>query len=246
MLALVTGGLTRLGAAIAGRLATDGCELALHAHRHSQPEEALAGQLASRGTRWECFAADLADAGAVQLLVQRVSAAFGRAPDLLVNSAAIFEEGSWPEVDAAAIERHLAVNLTAPLLLTKAVAAGGGRSVVNIVDQRIINPPVDQAAYTLSKLALGASTRVLARAFAPMRVNAVAPGLTLPTDDYDDGQMQRLAGMMPLGRLPDASGVADAVAYLARAEAVTGQTLLVDGGAALESFPQDFMRLARD
>ncbi|WP_294392697.1 SDR family oxidoreductase [uncultured Sphingomonas sp.] len=243
MLALVTGGLTRLGAAIAARLAEDGYDLALHG-RGGGALDAPAPALEQAGTKWARFAADLADGTAVESLLPRVTDHFGRAPDLLVNNAALFEEGDWTDLSRDVLERHLAVNLTAPLLLTRALAAAGGRAVVNIVDQRIVNPPVDQAAYTASKLALGAITRVAARAFAPMRINAVAPGLTIPGDEYQDDQIDRLARAMPLARLPSPDQVADAVAYLAGAQAVTGQTLFVDGGATLESYKRDFVHLA--
>jgi NAD(P)-dependent dehydrogenase (short-subunit alcohol dehydrogenase family) len=73
----------------------------------------------------------------------------------------------------------------------------------------------------------------------------VAPGLAIPGPEYDVGQVERLAGLMPLGRLPTSAQVADAVAFLARAEAVTGQILFVDGGAALESYPRDFAYMER-
>ena len=75
------------------------------------------------------------------------------------------------------------------------------------------------------------------------RVNAVAPGLVIVTDDYAPEQVSRLAEMMPLGVLPDPAGVADAVLYLAGAQHVTGQTIFVDGGAHLKSFERDFLYL---
>jgi NAD(P)-dependent dehydrogenase (short-subunit alcohol dehydrogenase family) len=245
MLALVTGGLTRLGAAIAARLAAAGYDLALHGRHESAPAPVLAAAIAGHQVGSAIFAADLADSAAVDGLIDRVAAHFGRAPDLLVNSAAIFEEGDWAAMTRAQLERHLAVNFTAPLLLSRAAARAGAGAIVNVIDQRIVNPPTDQAAYTASKLALGATTRLLARALAPARINAVAPGLTIPGDDYDPAQVERLAGMMPLGRLPSPDQVADAVAYLAGADAITGQTLFVDGGASLESYARDFNRIAR-
>ena len=86
--------------------------------------------------------------------------------------------------------------------------------------------------------------RSLAIAFGPRaRVNGVAPGLVIPTQDYDDTQMERLASDMPLGHLPDPANVAQAVLYLAKARDVTGQILFVDGGANLKSFSRDFMHL---
>jgi NAD(P)-dependent dehydrogenase (short-subunit alcohol dehydrogenase family) len=77
-------------------------------------------------------------------------------------------------------------------------------------------------------------------------VNGVAPGLNLPTDDYSSAQLDRLAAMMPLQRLPLPAQVAEAVSFLARADAITGQVLFVDGGASLLSFGRDFMHLATD
>jgi NAD(P)-dependent dehydrogenase (short-subunit alcohol dehydrogenase family) len=247
MLALVTGGLHRLGAAIAARLAAEGYSLALHAREAGEPEATLAEAIQAHGTEWGLVTADLADSADVAGLIGKVADRFGRAPDLLVNSASLFLDGSWDRLTRADLDRHMAVNFTAPVLLTGSLAAAGGRTVVNIVDQRIANPPVDQAGYTASKLALGAVTRVLARAYAPqLRVNAVAPGLTIPGDDYGEDQVARLTERMPLDRLPIPADVAEAVAYLARAEAVTGQTIFVDGGAALESYARDFVNLDRD
>jgi NAD(P)-dependent dehydrogenase (short-subunit alcohol dehydrogenase family) len=75
------------------------------------------------------------------------------------------------------------------------------------------------------------------------RVNGVAPGLVIPTEDYSDVQMGRLNAAMPLGQLPDPENVAEAVLYLARARDVTGQILYVDGGAHLKSYPRDFLHL---
>ena len=144
---------------------------------------------------------------------------------------------------------QLDVNFSAPLLLIRSFAAAlAGRHgvVINILDQRVVNPPVDQAAYTASKLALASMTRVLARAFAPaLRINAVAPGMTLPGDDYEAGQWDRLAAAMPLARNSPPAEIVEAIVYLLRAQAVTGQTLFVDGGANLESYVRDFVHLMR-
>lgn len=251
MLALVTGGLHRVGAAIAARLAAAGYDLALHAHRPGDPDPALAAAVAEHGRESAVFAADLAEPPELDSLIARVADRFGSAPDVLVNSAAIISEGCWQDLSREALARHLDVNFTAPLLLIRgfaaALPAGREGAVVNILDQRVLNPPVDQAAYTASKLALAATTRVLARAFAPrVRINAVAPGMTLPGADYEADQWDRLAAAMPLGSNSAPGDIADAVAYLVEAKAVTGQILFVDGGANLESYARDFVHLMRD
>ncbi|WP_420142586.1 SDR family NAD(P)-dependent oxidoreductase, partial [Sphingomonas sp.] len=109
MLALVTGGIARLGAAIATRLAREGYDLALHVRSTGgAPEAGLVAAIAEHGVRAEQFDVDLADGGAVEALVGRVAERFGRAPDLLVNSAAMFEEGGWATLDRADLDRHLA------------------------------------------------------------------------------------------------------------------------------------------
>ena len=243
-LALVTGSCRRLGAYIAARLAAAGYDIALHGGHDPEPEPGLAERLSTVDSH--LFAADLADPDAVAALPGLVAARFGRPVDLLVNNASRFaaldgDAGSFDDVMA-----HLRVNLAAPWALARAAAAAGGSAVVNILDQRIAHPPVDQLAYTLSKQALAEATRTLAIALAPhVRVNGVAPGLTIATPDYAPGQLARLTAMMPLELLPAPEEIADAVAWLAAARSVTGQVLFVDGGAHLRSFGRDFVHLGR-
>lgn len=247
-LALVTGGFRRIGAAIARRLAGAGYQLALHAHAAAEPEPELAAAL--DGVRWAPFRADLSSAEEIEALLAAVEAEFGTAPAVLVNSAAMFEDDRWETAGMDCLLDHYRVNAAAPVLLATGLArrlsTGARAVVVNILDQRIANPPADQLSYTLSKQAAAGATRTLARALAPaVRVCAVAPGLTIPTPDYAEGQLDRLAKMMPLGRLPAPDDVAEAVLYLVSAEAVTGQVLFVDGGASIESFARDFVYLGR-
>ena len=137
------------------------------------------------------------------------------------------------------------------MLLARELVARSGEdacpAIVCIADQRIRNPNGDQLAYTLSKQALAESVRTLARAFGSRaRVNGVAPGLTIPTEDYDEAQLGRLSAAMPLSRLSAPRDIADAVLYLAHARAVTGQMLFVDGGAHMLAFERDFVFLAKD
>lgn len=247
-LALVTGGCQRVGAAIAGRLAEAGWSLALHARESAEPEPLLRARLTQFGTDWQGFAADLAEAEAVADLVKAVTTAFGAPPALLVNNASIFGQDGAATMTAATLDVHFAVNARTPVLLARDVAARATAAdpacIVNILDQRIRAPGGDQASYTLSKLALAGATDQLARALAPQaRVNAVAPGLTLPTEEYLPAQMVRLEQAMPLGLLPDPDDIADAVLYLASARAVTGQTIFVDGGAHLRGFERDFVHM---
>jgi pteridine reductase len=247
-LALVTGGVRRLGAVIAARLAEAGYDLALSSHSDGTLEPALADAIQKAGVAWRHFAVDLSEPANAAMLISEAARHFGRAPDLLVNNAAMFGQDDWQAMDAASLETHFRLNLFSPLLLAKALVETSGEktqpAIVHIIDQRVVNPNGDQLSYTLSKQALAASVRSLATAMGSRaRINGVAPGLVIPTEDYDKGQMAGLASAMPLGVLPDARGVADAVAYLAGARHVSGQIIFVDGGANLKSFPRDFMHL---
>lgn len=244
-LALVTGGWRRIGAAIARALAADGWDLALHAHHADGVDPAFADELRAAGAAVEALSGDLADAGLPERLIDQCS----RAPSLLVNSASLFRDDRLATLTPESLDAHMRVNLYAPLLLTRAFAArlaGQPGSVVMLLDQRVRNPVPDQLAYSLSKQALHAGIRNLARDLAPaIRVNGVAPGLILPTSDYDDAQWNRLTGLMPLERLPTPAEIADAVVWLARAPSVTGQTIFVDSGANLEAFARDFVYLGK-
>jgi pteridine reductase len=250
-LALVTAGYHRLGGAIAARLAEAGWTLALHSRKPAELDQPLAAMIALHETDWHGFEADLAQGDEAEQLIPRIQRHFGKAPDLIVNNASLFEWDDPATLTADRMAQHFAVNLTAPVLLTTALARALGPDqsacVINILDQRIRQPNSDQISYTLSKQALAAATETLARALAPkIRVNAVAPGLTLPTEDYRPAQMAALEALMPLKRLPEADDIADAVLWLARAEATTGQTIFVDGGASLKSFERDFVFLGQN
>ena len=247
-LALVTAGFHRLGAVIAARLAEQGWTLALHSRSITTPDPVLAAMIALHQTQWHGFEADLADGAAVTGLFAQVAAHFGQGPDLIVNNASLFEWDDAASVTAKAMAEHHAVNAIAPVLLATEMAKhmpqGRQGAVVNILDQRVAQPNGDQLSYTLSKQTLAGATATLARALAPsVRVNAVAPGLVIPTEDYRPAQMEALVQMMPLKLLPEPDDIADAVLYLAQAQAVTGQTLFVDAGAAMKSFDRDFVFL---
>lgn len=249
-LALVTGGHRRLGGVISAALAHAGHSLAIHGSHDTRLDTHLALAMEEAGTEWEGFVVDFTDPEGAEELIAMVASRFGRPPDILVNCAAIFGQDRLEDVTVDTLMQHYAVNCAAPTMITKAFAtvpAGpGDRCIINILDQRIDHPHADQLAYTLSKVALAGLTRLTASSLAPhIRVNAIAPGLTIATPDYEEEQIEKLTEMMPLGRLPQAEQIAEAVIYLSNATAVTGQTIYVDGGAHMRSYERDFMHLCR-
>ena len=250
-LALVTGGVRRVGAAISVKLARAGYALALHGHSDTDPDDELRTVLDTEQTEWQGFLADFVDTASAKSLLADVANHFGRVPDLLVNSASIFGQDDAADMTACTLEQHLKVNMVLPVLLSAELArlrtAGDRAAVVHILDQRVRNPNRDQLSYTLSKQALAESVRTLALAYDDrLRVNGVAPGLTLTAGEYGEDQLDKITQMMPLGRLPKPEDIAAATLYLAQADAVTGQVIAVDGGASLKAFDRDFVHLGRD
>jgi NAD(P)-dependent dehydrogenase (short-subunit alcohol dehydrogenase family) len=230
--ALVTGGALRIGRAVVLALARAGYAVAIHANRSLKDAEALCDDITRAGGRAAAVAADLADHDAVMALVPAAAAAFGPLT-LLVNNASAFEPDEIGHLERETFDRQFSVNLRAPIFLAQAFAAQApaGSAIVNVLDQRVYRPGPGFFSYGLSKSALYIATTTLAQGLAPhVRVNAVAPGPTLPNVWHGDEVFKRRSAAMPLGHGPAPEEVADAVVFLAGARSITGETIAVDGG----------------
>jgi pteridine reductase len=236
--ALVTGGGTRVGAAIARALAAAGCDLLVHYASSEAGARAVAADVERLGRRAVVLQADLTDRAAIEPLAKRALAAFGHV-DVLVHNAANFERTPPEQLSAEAWDRALALNATAPYLLTLALAPELRRahgSVIAITCLSATRPWKHYLPYSASKAALANLVQGLALALAPdVRVNAVAPGTVLPPTDYDEEKLARIRERVPLQRFGEAEDVARAVVFLAENEYVTGQTITVDGGRSATS-----------
>jgi pteridine reductase len=234
--ALVTGGGTRVGAAIARALGSAGCDVIVHHAKSADGARTVAADVERLGRRAFTMQADLTDRAAIASLATRASAATGRL-DVLVNSAANFERVPLAELSAEAWDRAFALNATAPYLLTLALAPvlrSARGSVTMITCLSASRPWKDYVPYSASKAALANLTAGLALALAPdVRVNAIAPGTVLPPSDYDAEKLARIRERIPLQRFGAAEDVARAVVFLAENDYVTGQTITVDGGRSV-------------
>ena len=174
-------------------------------------------------------------AGAVAALVPAAAAALGPL-GVLVNNASLFETDAVGQLDPDLWDRQFAVNLRAPVFLSQAFAAqvAGEGVIVNIVDQRVWKLTPRFFSYTLTKAALWTATRTLAQALAPkVRVNAVGPGPTLPSARQTPEDFARQRAALLLARGPSPEEIADAVGFILRARAMTGQMIALDGGQHL-------------
>jgi NAD(P)-dependent dehydrogenase (short-subunit alcohol dehydrogenase family) len=194
------------------------------------------------------FKADLANEEATRKLLPQVVSQLGRV-DAVINSAALFEHDDVQSFSYANMAQHWASNTGAAIVLAQALyqhcqsrdAQAAEAVVINMLDQKLWNPNPDFLSYTLSKAALEAANTLLAQALAPLvRVVGVAPGLTLTSHMLDDAKFQKLHTLSPLGRSSSVEDVVSSVVFAVHNRAMTGTTLLVDGGQHLMKFERDF------
>ncbi len=247
--ALVTGAAQRIGRSIALGLAADGWHVVVHYNRSSADADTAVAEIIRTGGKATALPADLGDPQACRGLVREASAQTGGLT-CLVNNASLFVEDRIDDVSAAGFDDILAVNLRAPVLLSQAFAVqlpeGEDGVIVNILDQKLANTNPDFLSYSLSKYGLAGLTDMLAMALGPaIRVCGVAPGLSLPSGDQTDSQFASVHQRTPLDRGSTPQDVSDAVRYLVGARAVTGETILVDGGQHLVRSERDVMFLDR-
>ena len=248
---LVTGSARRVGRCIALELAAAGQDVAVH-YRGSQAEAAEAVEaIRACGVRAEAFAADLADEAACRALVPAVIARLGRL-DAVVNNASSFADDGPADFGYAALDAMMRANCGSAVVLAQALhahlqARDAAGCVVNLLDQKLWNPNPDHFSYTLSKAALQSATTMLAMALAPrLRVCGVAPGLTMLSGPMTDEEFARAHRMTPLQRASTPQDIARSVRFLLESPAITGTTLLVDGGQHLAAQPRDVLFLARE
>ena len=235
--ALVTGAARRIGRAIAEALARRGHAVAVHYRESADAAAGAVAAIENAGGKAVALAADLTDEAESGALVDRAQAALGPVT-VLVNNASVFEHDSIATVSRESWDRHMETNLRAPFVLMQGMAAAlpaqRTGNIVNILDERVWNLTPHFVSYTMTKAALWTLTRTMALALAPrIRVNGVGPGPTLPSPRQSREQFDRQAAMMPLGRATRPEEVAEAVEFILRAPAITGQMIALDGGQHL-------------
>lgn len=247
---LVTGGAKRIGAAIARRLALRGHAVAIHHHHAPEDAERLRAQIEAEGGSACLVSGELADAETAPALIEAARHGLGGPIDGLVNNASQFAWDALPLTDYALLDRHMRINCGAPVALASALAAQedlGEGAVVNLLDQKLANLNPDFLTYTLSKAALATATELLARGLAPrVRVNAVSPGLTLPSLDQTAEEFAEHARQNLLQRPVALADVAAAVEMLLVTPSITGQNIFVDCGQRFLPRDGDVMFEGRD
>lgn len=249
--ALVTGAAKRIGRSIALTLAQRGWDVVVHYGHSADEASATVRDIEALGRRAAAVQCDLANEAEVKTLLARSADALKTGPiTCVVNNASLFEHDGTADFSLARLDAHMHANLAAPILLAQALhdatPAGSQAVVVNLLDQKLFNLNPDFLSYTLSKAALQSATTMLAQALAPkVRVVGVAPGITLVSGDQTAEGFAKAHKVTPLGRSSTPEDVAATVCFVAESPAITGTTILVDGGQHLIPLQRDVMFVAK-
>lgn len=234
--ALITGASKRIGKSLSEHLAEGGWNIIIHYNTSGEAAKQLASILLSKfpTQRFEAVQANLSKINEVAGLIPKVVSEFGRF-DLLVNNASVFDKSYLQETSIELFDNQLDVNLKAPFFLMRDFANYCKKgNIVNFVDTRVTSNKSNFAAYSLSKKGLWDLTQMAALELSPeIRVNAIAPGVTLAPGGEDENYLQNMAKGIPMKRPGGVDPILKSMDYIIQNDYLTGQLLFADGGENL-------------
>ncbi len=234
--AIITGASKRIGRAITEHLASQGWSVLIHFNHSPDQAVELAASLSARypEQKFKTIQADLAVPAEVGTLINQGILELGHL-DLLINNASVFVPGSIGKTSLELLDSQFSINFQAPFFLMRDFSTLCKKgNIINLIDTRITANKPDYAAYTLSKKALWELTKMAALEFAPdIRVNAIAPGVTLAPSDLGDDYLLNLATHIPMKRPGGLDPILKSLEFILGNPYLTGQLLFADGGENL-------------
>tara|TARA_Y100000294_G_scaffold74181_1_gene69920 strand:+ start:148 stop:903 length:756 start_codon:yes stop_codon:yes gene_type:complete len=241
---IITGGATRIGAAISKKLSGPGIEMVIHYNKSKSSAEKLKKELSKSETKVYLVKGDLSKEKDVKKIVKFAKSKL-KYFDCLVNNASLFENDKIENFTTNSWGRHLRTNLRAPALLSKEFAKNiksSNNNIINIIDQRIFKLTPFFFSYTISKTGLYTLTKTSAMSLAPnIRVNGIAPGPTLKNKKQTEKNFRKQYLATPLKRQVDLKEICNAVDFLINNRSITGQVLAIDSGQNLNWQTPDIM-----
>ena len=241
---IITGGATRMGAAIARKLSGPNKEILIHYNKSKLKAEKLKKELSSKGTRVYLVKGDLSKETDIKKIIKFAKSKL-KFFDCLINNASLFENDKLENFSLDSWSKHLRTNLRAPALLTKEFAKnvkGKNNNIINIIDQRVFKLTPYFFSYTLSKTGLYTLTKTSAMSLAPnIRVNAIAPGPTIKNQRQSEKHFKKQYLATPLKRQVDVEQICNAVDFFIKNISITGQVLAIDSGQNLNWQTPDVM-----
>ena len=233
---IITGGATRIGAAIANKLSGPGVEIVIHYNKSKLNAEKLKKKLSKNLTKVYLIKGDLSKESDLKKIVKFCKIKL-KYFDCLINNASLFENDKLENFTTDSWGKHLRTNLRAPALLSKEFAKnvkGENNNIINIIDQRVFKLTPFFFSYTISKTGLYTMTKTSAISLAPkIRVNGIAPGPTLKNKRQSEKHFKKQYLATPLKRQVNVSEICNAVDFFIKNRSITGQVLAVDSGQNL-------------
>ena len=241
---IITGGATRMGAAIARHLSGANKEILIHYNKSRLKAEKLKKELSKKGTKVYIVKGDLSKETDIKKIIKFAKSKL-KFFDCLVNNASLFENDKLENFSLDSWSKHLRTNLRAPALLTKEFAKnvkGKNNNIINIIDQRVFKLTPYFFSYTLSKTGLYTLTKTSAMSLAPnIRINAIAPGPTIKNQRQSEKHFKKQYLATPLKRQVDVEQICNAVDFFIKNISITGQVLAIDSGQNLNWQTPDVM-----
>ena len=242
---IITGGATRIGAAIARKLSGANIEIIVHYNKSKSKAESLKKDLEKKGTKVYLVKGDLSKENDVNKIV-RFSKKKLKYFDCLINNASLFENDKLDNFSTKGWGKHLRTNLRTPALLSKEFAKnvrGKNNNIINIIDQRVFKLTPFFFSYTISKTGLYTLTKTSAMSLAPnIRVNGIAPGPTIKNKRQSNQHFKKQYLATPLKRQVDVEDICNAVDFFIKNRSITGQVLALDSGQNLNWQTPDIMK----
>jgi NAD(P)-dependent dehydrogenase (short-subunit alcohol dehydrogenase family) len=233
---IITGGATRIGAAIAKKLSGPNKELVLHFNKSKSKAENLKKKLEYYGAKVYLAKGDLSKEKDINKIIKLAKSKL-KYFDCLVNNASLFENDKLANFNNKSWEKHISINLKAPALLTKEFSKnirGNNNNIINIIDQRIFKLTPYFFSYTISKSGLYTLTKTSAMSLSPkIRVNGIAPGPTIKNQRQTEKHFKKQYLATPLKRQVDVNEICNAVDFFIKSRSITGQVLAIDSGQSL-------------
>ena len=241
---IITGGATRIGAAIAQKLSGHNIEILIHYNKSKLKAEALKKNLQKKGSKIYLVKADLSKEVDLNKLVKFAKSKL-KYFDCLINNASLFENDKLENFTSDSWGQHLRTNLRTPALLSKEFSKnirGKNNNIINIIDQRVFKLTPYFFSYTISKTGLYTLTKTSAMSLSPnIRVNGIAPGPTIKNKRQSEKNFKKQYLSTPLKRQVDVDQICNAVDFFIKNRSITGQVLAIDSGQSLNWQTPDIM-----
>ena len=242
---IITGGATRIGAAIAEKLSGPNVEITIHFNKSKLKAQNLKKKLQKFGTKVYLVKGDLSKESDIHKII-KFSKSKMKFFDCLVNNASLFENDKLENFSSKSWDKHISINLKAPALLSKEFSKntkGKSNNIINIIDQRIFKLTPYFFSYTISKTGLYSLTKTSAMSLSPnIRVNGIAPGPTIKNKRQSEKHFKNQYLATPLKQQVNVDEICNAVDFFIKNSSITGQVLAIDSGQSLNWQTPDIMK----